>query len=76
MPSWKEQALQILSRLGSSPATSFSEDGVADVVKAVLGEMKVSFKEDAFGNIVATLPTQSGESRSGSNSESPSNPPP
>ena len=75
MPSWKEQALQILSRLGSSPATSFSEDGVADVVKAVLGEMEVRFKEDAFGNIVATLPSQSGAFRSGSTSESPSNPP-
>ena len=37
MPSWKEQALEILARLGSSPATSFSEDGVADLIKAVLG---------------------------------------
>ena len=60
MPSWKEQALKILARLGSSPATSFSEDGVAAVVKAVLGETGVGFKEDAFGNILATLPARSG----------------
>ncbi|MCH7620524.1 MAG: M28 family peptidase, partial [Chloroflexi bacterium] len=65
MPSWKEHALEILARLGSSPATSFSEDGVAAVVKAVLGEMGVSFEEDAFGNILAKLASQSGESRSG-----------
>ncbi len=60
MPSWKEQALEILARLGSSPATSFSEDGVAAVVKAVLGEMGVGFEEDAFGNILAKLPAQPG----------------
>ena len=60
MPSWKEQALEILARLGSSPATSFSEDGVAAVVKAVLGEMRVGFEEDPFGNILAKLPVRSG----------------
>ena len=58
MPSWKEQALDILARLGSSPATSFSEDGVAAVVKAVLGEMGVGYEEDAFGNILAKLPAR------------------
>ncbi len=76
MPSWKEQALETLARLGSSPATSFSEDGVAAVIKAVLGEMGVRFEEDAFGNILATLPSLSGPSQSGkSPSESPPNPP-
>ena len=64
MPSWKEQALDILARLGSSPATSFSEDGVANLVKAVLGEMRVSFDEDPFGNILAKLPAQSEQSPS------------
>ena len=76
MPSWKEQALETLARLGSSPATSFSEDGVAAVVKAVLGEMGVRFEEDAFGNILATLPSLSGPSQSGkSPSGSTPNPP-
>ncbi|MFB3120349.1 MAG: M28 family peptidase [Stenotrophomonas maltophilia] len=76
MPSWKEQALETLARLGSSPATSFSEDGVAAGIKAVLGEMGVRFEEDAFGNILAILPSQSGPSQSGkSPSESTPNPP-
>ncbi len=76
MPSWKEQALETLARLGSSPATSFSEDGVAAVIKAVLGEMGVRFEEDAFGNILATLPSLSGPSTSGkSPSGSTPNPP-
>ena len=76
MPSWKEQALETLARLGSSPATSFSEDGVAAVIKAVLGEMGVRFEEDAFGNILATLPSLSGSSQSGkSPSGSTPNPP-
>ena len=70
MPSWKEQALEILARLGSSPATSFSEDGVADLIKAVLGEMRVSFEKDGYGNILASLPA-----RSGSTSVSTPNPP-
>ena len=65
MLSWKEQALEILARLGSSPATSFSEDGVANVVKAVLGEIGVGFEEDGFGNTLAKLPCQSRSSQSG-----------
>ena len=75
MPSWKEQALDILARLGSAPATSFSEDGVANLVQAVLGEMGVSFEDDAFGNIIATLPSQSGKSRSGTTAGATANPP-
>ena len=70
MPSWKDQALEILARLGSSPATSFSEDGVANLVKTVLGEIEVGFEEDAFGNILATLPA-----RPGSDPGSTPNPP-
>ena len=74
MPGWKDQALEILARLGSSPATSFSEDGVANLVKAVLGEIEVGFEEDAFGNILAKLPARPG-SAAGPTTRSTPNPP-
>ena len=50
-----QRALDILSRLGASPATSFYEDGVAAVVKAVLSETGVDFQADAYGNIIALV---------------------
>ena len=52
----KHQALDFLSRLGANPATAFREDGVSDTVKAILREIGLGFKQDSFGNIIATVP--------------------
>jgi endoglucanase len=51
-----EQALDILSRLGDRPATSFYEAGVASVVQAILSEINVDFRTDEYGNILAKVP--------------------
>jgi len=51
----REQALEYLSRLGSQPATAFKEDGVAGVVKAILGEIGLEYRQDDFGNIIAKI---------------------
>jgi endoglucanase len=51
-----EPVLAILSRLGSQPATSFYEAGVASVVQAALSEMGVDFQTDRYGNIIAKVP--------------------
>ena len=52
----REKALDILARLGAQPATSFLEDGVAGVVRAVLDEAGVPHRTDNYGNIIAHLP--------------------
>ncbi|PKB71856.1 MAG: hypothetical protein BZY87_03210 [SAR202 cluster bacterium Io17-Chloro-G6] len=51
----REQALDFLSRLGSNPATAFKEDGVADTVRAILDELGLEYRQDAFGNIIAKI---------------------
>jgi putative aminopeptidase FrvX len=51
-----EPALEVLSRLGAQPATSFYEAGVASVVQAVLLEMGVDFRTDRYGSIIARVP--------------------
>lgn len=56
MTNHQEHALDILARLGAQPATSFLEDGVAGVVRAVLDEAGVPHRTDAYGNIIAHLP--------------------
>lgn len=55
MPNLREQALDILARLGSQPATSFMEDGVSRVVRQALDEAKVPHRTDSYGNIIAHL---------------------
>ena len=55
MENLRQQALDILARLGAQPATSFSEDGVASAVKAILEESAVGFRVDNYGNIIAKV---------------------
>ena len=52
----KKGALDYLSRLGSHPATAFNENGVAGAVKAILDELGLDHRKDAFGNIIAKIP--------------------
>lgn len=56
MENVEQQALDILARLGSHPATSFHEAGVAHIVKAVLWDLGVAFRSDEYGNILARVP--------------------
>jgi len=56
MTDHNEQALDYLSRLGSNPATAFNENGVADAVRAILDELGLEHRQDAFGNIIAKIP--------------------
>jgi putative aminopeptidase FrvX len=49
-------ALDILARLGAQPATSFREDGVANVVRTILAELEVPYQVDDYGNIIAHRP--------------------
>ena len=56
MTDLREQALDYLSRLGSKPATAFNENGVAGVVTAILAEVGLDRRQDAFGNIIAKVP--------------------
>ncbi|HZA25368.1 MAG TPA: hypothetical protein VFA32_22695 [Dehalococcoidia bacterium] len=51
-----EPALEVLSRLGAQPATSFYEAGVASVVQAVLSEIDIAFQTDRYSNIIAKVP--------------------
>ncbi|NQW22340.1 MAG: M20/M25/M40 family metallo-hydrolase [SAR202 cluster bacterium] len=51
----KQQALDFLSRLGSNPATAFNENGVADTVRTILGELGIEHRQDEFGNIIAKV---------------------
>ncbi len=55
MTDLRNQALDYLSRLGSNPATAFRENGVADTVKAILAEIGLEHRQDAFGNIIARV---------------------
>jgi endoglucanase len=56
----QEQALNFLSRLGSQPATSFYESGVAAAIKAILAESGVGYGVDVYGNIIARLTGRDG----------------
>ena len=56
MTDHREQALDILARLGAQPATSFREDGVAGVVQTILAELNVEYRVDDYGNIIARRP--------------------
>ena len=65
----REQALDILARLGAQPATSFREEGVAGVVQTILAELNVKYRVDDYGNIIARRPA-------GASSTQPGNVPP
>ncbi len=56
MTNRKEQALNFLARLGAQPATSFREEGVAQVVRTILTELEVAYRVDVYGNIIACRP--------------------
>jgi endoglucanase len=58
----QERALGYLSRLGSQPATSFYESGVAATIKSILAEVGVDYRVDDYGNIIARLAGQAGSS--------------
>ncbi len=55
MENLRQHALDILARLGGQPATSFSEDGVASVVKSILSQSGLGFQSDDYGNIIAKV---------------------
>jgi endoglucanase len=48
--------------LGSQPATSFYESGVAATIKSILAESSVDFRVDDYGNIIARLTGRAGDS--------------
>ena len=50
------QALDYLARLGAQPAVAFHENGVATAVRSALTGIGVSWRTDAFGNIIARIP--------------------
>ena len=54
----KQQALDILARLGGQPAVAFWENGVASVITAILKEMNLETQVDQFGNIITRIPGQ------------------
>ena len=58
MAGGKELALNILARLGAQPAVAFHEAGVASTIKAILGEVALSFQMDDYGNVVVRIPGQ------------------
>ena len=45
-------SLELLSKLAKCPAVSFYEGAVADFIGQYLEQLEVSFKEDAYGNLV------------------------
>ena len=47
------RALDFLARLGANPAVAFHENGVAAAVRGALTEIGVTWRTDAFGNIIA-----------------------
>ena len=49
------RALDYLARLGAQPAVAFHENGVATAVRGALTEIGVSWRTDAFGNIIARI---------------------
>jgi len=55
------QALGYLAKLGSQPATSFYESGVATVIKAILAGSGVGHWVDEYGNIIAKLTGRVGD---------------
>ena len=56
MSSERQQALDILARLGAHPAVAFWEERVAWAIKSVLQELEIGFQADPYGNIIARLP--------------------
>ncbi len=50
------RALDYLARLGAQPAVAFHENGVATAVRSALTGIGVSWRTDAFGNIIARIP--------------------
>ena len=57
----RDQALNIMARLGAQPAVAFYESGVASTIKAILSEMPLPFQIDEFGNIIVRIPGKSSE---------------
>ena len=56
MANERDEALDFLARLGRNPAVAFYESGVTATVLAILEELGVEHRFDAFGNIVARIP--------------------
>ena len=54
----REQALNILSRLGVQPAVAYREAGVASAVELTLKELGVAWEVDDHGNIIARVTGQ------------------
>ncbi|MFQ6030833.1 MAG: M20/M25/M40 family metallo-hydrolase [Dehalococcoidia bacterium] len=50
-----KSALGILARLGAQPAVAFHEAGVIAAVKEILGELKLDFRTDSYGNIISWI---------------------
>ena len=61
MTTARDQALNIMARLGAQPAVAFHESGVASAIEAILSEMPLPFRIDEFGNIIARIPGKSSE---------------
>ena len=57
----RDQALNIMARLGAQPAVAFYESGVASAIEAILSEMPLPFQIDEFGNIIVRIPGKSSE---------------
>ena len=58
MANEKQQALDILARLGAQPAVAYWESGVASAIIAILQKVGVETQVDQFGNIIALIPGQ------------------
>ena len=50
----RDEALNIMARLGAQPAVAFYESGVASAIEEILSEMPLPFRIDEFGNIIAS----------------------
>lgn len=57
-----ERALELLRGLGSCPATPFFEGLPAQYITEALAQAGVDYRRDEFGNIVAQVPAEDGNS--------------
>ena len=58
MTEGKQQALDILARLGRQPAVAYWETGVASAITAILEEAGLEGERDRYGNIIARVTGQ------------------
>jgi endoglucanase len=61
MSKLEETSLEIIANLGTIPSLPFQEQHIAKYITNLLSEWKISFEIDFFGNIIATLPGESGK---------------